>query len=62
MVGERNVDLGACIAAALVEAGLDPANICDPQLSCFSNPERFFSYRASGGTCGRHGALAIMEG
>ena len=62
VVGERNVDLGACIAATLVEAGLDPANICDPQLSCFSNPERFFSYRASGGTCGRHGALAIMEG
>ena len=61
LAGERNLDLGACIEAALVDAGLDAANICDEQISCFSQPERFFSYRASGGACGRHGALAIME-
>lgn len=56
-----NVDLGVCIEATLVDAGLSPKRICNPHLSCYSNPERFFSYRASGGTCGRHGALAIME-
>ena len=61
IAGSRNVDLGACIAQTLEVAGLDPANICDEQISCFSQPERFFSYRASGGACGRHGALAIME-
>ncbi len=62
LVGARNVDLGACIASTLVDAGLDAACIFDDEISCFSNPDRFFSYRASGGTCGRHGALAIMEG
>lgn len=61
IAGSRNVDLGACIAQTLEMAGLDPANICDEQISCFSQQDRFFSYRASGGTCGRHGALAIME-
>ena len=61
IVGERNLDLGFCIASALQDAGLASSNICDEQISCFSQPERFFSYRASGGACGRHGALAIME-
>ena len=62
IVGERNLDLGACIVRALCDAGLRAESVCDEQISCFSNPDRFFSYRASGGICGRHGALAILEG
>ena len=62
IVGERNLDLSACIASTLAEAGLDTARIVDERISTAANPGRFFSYRASGGTCGRHGALAVMEG
>lgn len=62
VIGEGpTLDLGACIAADLVAAGLGPGSIHDDRISCASEGSRFFSYRASGGTCGRHGALAIME-
>ena len=62
VVGERNLDLGFCIAYALEAAGVSAEGICDERISTLLNPGRFFSYRASGGVCGRHGALAVMEG
>lgn len=57
----RGLDLGACVAGTLEAAGLEPGSIHDDRISCVSEGARFFSYRASGGNCGRHGALAIME-
>lgn len=56
----RLLDLAACIRAALAEAGVPEDNVCDPGLSTVGNNDRFFSYRAEKGTCGRHGALAVM--
>lgn len=56
----RHLDLERAVVAALSEAGVDPARIEVAGASTASSTERFFSYRAEGGTCGRHGALAVM--
>lgn len=56
----RLLDLAACIRAALTEVGVPEDNVCDPGLSTVGENDRFFSYRAEKGICGRHGALAVM--
>lgn len=60
--GERNLDLGAAVTAALVDAGVPRSSIACCNVSTASATERFFSYRAEHGSCGRHGALAVMWG
>ena len=57
----RLLDLSAAIRFALVEAGVVPDAICDAGLSTIRDNDRFFSYRAEGGTCGRHAAVAVMR-
>lgn len=59
VVGERNLDLGCCVRSSLVGAGVPEHRVVDPSLSTYDS-ERFFSYRASGGNCGRHGAVAYL--
>lgn len=58
--GERQLDLTAVVAAELHEAGIVDAHVgmCVESTATFS--QLFYSYRASGGACGRHGALACM--
>ncbi len=60
--GDNHLDLGFCVRKALVGAGIDPANIAECQDSTASNTHRFFSYRAEGGKCGRHAAVAVLHG
>lgn len=55
-----NLDLSAAIRCALVQAGADPARIVDTCPSTVSNTDRFYSYRAEGGLCGRHAAIAYL--
>ena len=56
--GSRHLDLGAAVAASLIEHGAARERICD-SMSCTSClNDRFFSYRADGGTTGRHAAFA----
>ena len=57
---ERNLDLSAAIRVALTQVGLDSARICDACPSTVSNTDRFYSYRAEGGICGRHAAIAYL--
>lgn len=57
-----HVDLGAAVRADLEGVGVASERIVDAGLCTACNPSRFFSYRASGGTCGRHGAFAASEG
>lgn len=57
----RRLDLGRAVVAALAEAGVDPGRIEVAGVSTASATSRFFSYRAEGGTCGRHGALAVIK-
>lgn len=54
-----NLDLSACVIAALIDAGLLRANIVDSEISTATNLDRFYSYRAEHGACGRHAAIAF---
>lgn len=56
----RMLDLGRAIRQALVETGVPEDAICDLGLSTVRCNDRFFSYRAENGTCGRHAAVAVM--
>ena len=56
----RTLDLGFAVAAALKEGGVSEDRITCACESTASTTDRFFSYRASGGTCGRIGALAFI--
>lgn len=56
----RHLDLERAVVAALASAGVGPERIEVAGVSTASATERFFSYRAEGGRCGRHGALAVM--
>ena len=55
---ERHLDLDAAVRASLAEAGLDPRRILSAGECTACLPDRYFSYRASGGVCGRHSAFA----
>ncbi|MBQ6410620.1 MAG: polyphenol oxidase family protein, partial [Atopobiaceae bacterium] len=59
-VGERNLDLAFCVDSALLDAGVARDSICHVGVSTPRATDRFYSYRAEGGTCGRHAALAFM--
>ena len=56
----RMLDLGRAIRQALVETGMPEDVICDLGLSTVRCNDRFFSYRAENGICGRHAAVAVM--
>ena len=55
------LDMSAAIRSSLEEAGVPPCAIHDPHLSTMRQNDRFFSYRAERGTCGRHAAIAFMR-
>lgn len=61
LVGKNHVDLGAAIKKDLIEAGADPQRIADVDVCTVCTTDRFFSYRAEQGVCGRHGAFAFRE-
>ena len=52
-----HIDLGRAVDMDLVRAGVDPARIADVGECTVCCSDRWFSYRAAGGVCGRHGAL-----
>ena len=60
--GENHLDLGFCVREALLAAGIAAGNIAECNDSTASNTHRFFSYRAQGGKCGRHAAIAVLRG
>ena len=55
----RHVSLKGAVSADLARAGLAPERIADAGVCTKCHPEKYFSYRASGGACGRMGALAV---
>ncbi|MGN0261755.1 MAG: polyphenol oxidase family protein [Eggerthellaceae bacterium] len=59
VVDSRHVDLEKAIRSDLVEAGADSLRILSAGICTVCNPGEYYSYRASGGTCGRHGAIAV---
>ena len=62
VAGERNLDLSAALGATLLQAGVPAGSVAWCADSTASATGRFFSYRAEGGTCGRHGAIAVLGG
>ena len=59
--GGRHVDLLAALTACLQQAGIAPERIADAGVCTSCSHDRYFSYRASGGVCGRHGAIAYRK-
>ncbi|WP_165173830.1 polyphenol oxidase family protein [Adlercreutzia sp. ZJ242] len=55
----RHVSLARALAVDLARAGVDPSRIADAGVCTACRPDEFYSYRAEGGVCGRHGALAF---
>lgn len=56
-----HVDLSAAVRRDLVDAGVAPSRIADAGVCTACERQSYFSYRASGGACGRHAALAFKE-
>ena len=57
----RHLDLTFCVTRALEEAGLAPSQVWACDVSTARATDRFFSYRAEGGQCGRHAAVAVLR-
>ena len=55
----RHVDLSQAIRADLVAAGMDGDRIVSSGICTKCHSDQYYSYRASGGECGRHSALAL---
>lgn len=53
------VSLARAVTADMRAEGFDPVRIADVQICTTCSTETFFSHRASGGSCGRHGAIAF---
>lgn len=58
---ERHVSLAEALRVDLVRAGLSPERIFDAGACTACRSDEYFSYRASGGVCGRHGAFAMRR-
>lgn len=58
----RHVDLLEALSIGLAEAGVDRERIVDAGVCTKCMPDRYYSYRAAGGVCGRHGAIAFRKG
>lgn len=60
LVNDSHIDMGIALRRGFVETGVDPRRIADVDVCTVCDEgARFFSYRASGGQCGRHGAFAV---
>lgn len=57
-----HLDLEAAVRASLMEAGVTPTRIAAAGECTACCDDRYFSYRKSGGRCGRHGAFAGRKG
>jgi copper oxidase (laccase) domain-containing protein len=58
---EHHVDLTFCVRSALEDVGVRAEAIAASEDSTAAQTQRYYSYRAEGGSCGRHGALAFMR-
>lgn len=61
IVGGDHVDLSYAVRLSLLSAGFTAERIVDAHVCTCCEHERFFSYRAEGGTTGRIGALACRR-
>ncbi len=57
----HHVDLARAVSCDLTAAGLPSERIVDARRCTRCGSDEYFSYRAAGGICGRHGAFAYRE-
>ena len=57
----RTPSLCQALTVGLEEAGIDRARVADAGVCTVCSCDEFFSYRAAGGICGRHGAVAFRK-
>lgn len=60
-VGTTHIDMGKALRIALLGIGADDQRIVDAAQCSVCNNDRYFSYRAQNGICGRHGAFAVRH-
>ncbi len=58
---DRHVNLSAAVQADARATGVDPERVIDAGICTVCSHDQVFSYRASGGVCGRHGAFGIRR-
>ena len=61
LTDSRHISLARAVMVDLVRAGMSQDRIADAGICTVCNSDRYFSYRAAGGVCGRHAAVAIRE-
>lgn len=61
LADDRHVDLARALETDLVSAGMTADRVLDSGICTVCSHENYYSYRASGGTCGRHGAFAVRS-
>ncbi|WP_251212131.1 polyphenol oxidase family protein [Adlercreutzia murintestinalis] len=61
LTGDDRVDLAAALRIDLEAEGVSAERIAQSDRCTVCNAQEYFSYRASGGTCGRHGAAAVRR-
>lgn len=59
--GGRRVDLEESVRIDLERGGIDASRIASMGVDTYETTDRFFSYRRSTGTTGRHGAFAVIR-
>lgn len=59
---DRHVNLTAALCTSLQAAGASSARIVDAGICTQCSTQDYFSYRATDGKCGRHGAVAFRMG
>ena len=63
LVDDCHVSLSAALRSGLISVGVDERRIADAGVcTVCDGGKRYFSYRASGGRCGRHAAFAVRCG
>lgn len=61
IVDDCHVSLLAALIIELEEVGINQKRILDSGICTSCSSDTYFSYRASGGVCGRHGAIAYRK-
>lgn len=61
LVGDRQVSMADALRISLTASGIDPRRICDAGICTRCHPDEYYSYRATDGKCGRHGAVAFRK-
>lgn len=61
LADNRHISLARAVTTDLVRAGISEDRIADAGICTVCNCDRYFSYRAAGGVCGRHAAVAVRK-